>query len=230
MDLKNISWIDLTHDVHTNIPHWDGRCGFSHNNIKEYSDCSTEVKFCVQKFEMFAGIGTHMDAPAHCFANGKTIEQIPLEQLIAPCVVIDVSTKADQTYRVSPDDILAYEKKCGEIAASSFVAIHTGWDRFWQEPTKYRNNLTFPSIAQETAELLLTRNIVGLGIDTLSPDIPAHGFGVHKVLLGAGKYIIENMANTKQLPPTGAYILALPIKVAHATEAPMRLIALQSRT
>lgn len=67
---------------------------------------------------------------------------------------------------------------------------------------------------------------MGLGIDTLSPDRPNEGYPVHRTLLSAGKYIIENIANSEQLPPTGSFVLALPLKIRQATEAPMRLIGL----
>ena len=106
------------------------------------------------------------------------------------------------------------------------MIIRTGWDRFWNEPEKYRNNLQFPSIAHEAAILLLERQIVGLGIDTLSPDTPDSGYPVHQTLLSAGIYLIENVANSGQLPPMGSISLALPLKIAEATEAPMRFIAL----
>ena len=63
-------------------------------------------------------------------------------------------------------------------------------------------------------------------IDTLSPDLPSSGFPVHKHVLGAGKYIVENIANASKLPPVGSITLAMPIKVAGLTEAPIRLIGL----
>lgn len=79
---------------------------------------------------------------------------------------------------------------------------------------------------KEAAHFLLSRKIVGLGIDTLSPDRPDNGYPVHAALLGAGKYIIENIANADSLPSVGSFILALPIKIKEGTEAPIRLIAL----
>ena len=103
----------------------------------------------------------------------------------------------------------------------------TGWDRYWKQPEKYRNNLVFPSISVEAADFLLTeRNITGLGIDTLSPDNPANGYPVHKLILGANKYIVENIANAGSLPPVGSYSLVLPMKIKDGTEAPVRMVGL----
>ena len=184
------------------------------------------VSFRVQQLKMHAGIGTHLDAPAHCSLGKATINELDLNNLVAPCVVIDVSARADEHYSVSQTDITAFEAIHGIIEPNSFVIIRTGWDRFWKEPKKYHNNFLFPSISKEAATLLLQRNIVGLGIDTLSPDRPESGYPVHGVILDAEKYIIENVAHSDRLPQKGSWIIALPIKTRNGTEAPLRLIAL----
>src|ERR1700722_20945542 len=75
---ENTICIDLTHALSPEIPCWDNDCGFQHGLTLDYADCSTDIKFRVQKFEMPAGIGTHMDAPAHCIPGGKTIDEISL--------------------------------------------------------------------------------------------------------------------------------------------------------
>ena len=84
----------------------------------------------------------------------------------------------------------------------------------------------FPSVTGEAAEFLLKRNVSGLGIDTLSADRKREGFPVHRSFLGAGKYLVENVANSASLPPTGFYAETITIKVEDATEVPIRLIAL----
>ena len=89
-----------------------------------------------------------------------------------------------------------------------------------------RYNFVFPSIMSIAAELLLERQIIGLGIDTLSPDRPDNGFPVHKLILGEDKFIVENVANASRMPPVGAYSLALPIKINEGTEAPVRLVGM----
>lgn len=224
-DLKNMSFIDLTHTLSPSIPHWSGTCGFKHKVTSNYDDCNGKTKFRVQSVEIFAGIGTHMDAPAHCIPGSTDIASIPLEQLIAPCVVIDVSVKVHEKYRVTPDDIYDFESRHGTINKNSFVIIHTGWGKFWNNPKKYRNDLIFPTISAQAAELLLERIVVGIGIDTLSPDNEADGFSVHRLILGAGKYIVENVANAALISPIGAYAIALPLKIQDGTESPIRLIA-----
>lgn len=218
--------IDLTHSLEESIPSWDGGCGFYDEINLDYSGCSTEAKFRIKTIKMDAGIGTHIDAPAHCIEGGKTVDQLELTDLIVPCVVIDVSHCSHEKYKVSVDDIKEFEKSHGSLESGLFVMIKTGWERFWKEPEKYHNHHLFPSVSLECIEYLLEHQIVGLGIDTLSPDRPEDGYPVHISLLKSGKYIIENVANLNLLPSCGAFILALPIKIREGTEAPIRLIAL----
>lgn len=225
--LENLKIIDLTHTLSPQTPSWDGSCGFEHETSIDYEDFSTEAKFRVQTIKMHAGIGTHMDAPSHCFKNAKNIADLALETLITSCIVIDVSSKSHERYLATPEDIKTFEKTHRQIPKGAFVIFYTGWDKHWSTPEQYRNNHIFPSVSKEAAQLLLERDVAGLGIDTLSPDRPDSGFPVHQEILGAGKYIVENIANASKLPPIGSYSFALPIKVAGGTEAPIRLIALE---
>lgn len=218
--------IDLTHEINEHIPTWDAACGFRSKLILGEGDATTNTKFFVQHFEMQAGIGTHIDAPAHCIKGGQHISEMKLENLIVPVFVIDVSDRVHENYILSVQDVLDFELKFGDILPDSFVVIRTGWDQFWHDPVKYRNNHIFPSVSLDAATLLLERNINGLGIDTLSPDLARSQYPVHQLILGAGKYIIENIANSSALPPKGAFIMALPIKIFEGTEAPLRLIGL----
>ena len=196
----------------------------THDIKIDYDVCKTETKFRVGKVTMFSGIGTHMDAPAHCIKGGKTIDQIPLENLIKPCVVIDVSTKAHENYIIDLSDIKHFEEENGVISNGTFVCFHTGWCQFWGEKDRYHNNYTFPTIHKDVAHLLLDRNISGIGIDTLSPDNESQGFPVHRAFLSAEKYIVENVDRANRLPKTGAHIFVVPIKMSGCTESPVRLI------
>lgn len=215
---KIFKWVDLTHELSDKTPAWSEEGGFKHTDI-------TAGNFLVQHLDMIAGIGTHIDAPIHCFPKGKTIAELPLNTLITPCVVINVSPEAHEGYIVEMAAIERFEKQYGPISKNTFVIFYTGWDRLWAQPDKYRNNLRFPTVSKQVAEYLVARDIAGIGIDTLSPDGPDSGFPVHQALLGSDKYIIENIANSCHLPPAGSYILALPIKTS-GSEAPIRLLGM----
>jgi kynurenine formamidase len=221
---------DLTHELSEVSPSWNGSCGFQQEIKLDYAQCTSEVKFRVQQIKMHAGIGTHMDAPSHCVPGGHSIHELDVNHFIAPCIVVDVSSKSHELYTASVEDILDFETAYGKIPKGSFVIIRTGWERFWNNSEKYRNSYRFPSISADVAAFLLERHIVGLGIDTLSPDRPESGYPVHHTILGADKYIIENVANSGKIPPRGSYSFALPIKAKGCTEAPIRLIAIFSES
>ncbi len=226
LNFELFNFIDLTHSLSYGIPHWASGCGFQSQIDLDYSEFSTDPKFKVQSLSMVAGIGTHIDAPAHCCRGGLAIADIPLKSLIVPCHVIDVSEKAHADYQIGVDEIKHFENEYGPIQKDSLVIFYTGWEKWWHQPSKYKNEFNFPSITEKAAEYLLTQGIIGLGIDTLSPDRTDSGYPVHRLLLGAGKYIIENIANAKEIGANG-FIIGLPIKITEGTEAPMRLVGLR---
>lgn len=218
--------IDLSHTLEEGMPCWDLSCGFQTHCLLDYVDCEPSAEFKVMSFTAHAGIGTHIDAPSHCFPKGKSIHELSVSELVFPCFVIDISHKSHERYSLSADDIAEFEKIFGPITAKSAVLINTNWARYWDTPSKYHNQHIFPSISKEAARALLDRGVSAIGIDTLSPDRPCDGFHTHQLVLGAGKIIIENVANLHTLPATGAILMVFPLKIKKGTESPVRLVAL----
>ena len=218
--------IDLSHTLAPNIPAWDPGCGFVQEIVNDDIHHDETASFRVMHLSMHAGIGTHLDAPNHCERDGKSVDALDLNSLCMPCTVIDVSTKSHETFVVSPQDIHEHEEVCAPLESGSCVMVYTGWEARWHDPVAYRNNLTFPSVSRETAALLLNRGVAALGIDTLSPDCGTSDYGVHKLFLGAGKILLENVAGLALMPPSGAFVMALPLKLLGGTESPVRLIGL----
>ncbi len=136
--------IDLTHTLHPHIPTWPGGCGFHHDVHIDYADCEGEDTFRVMNIRMHAGIGTHMDAPSHCIAGAKSIHDFDVNDLVMPCVVMDISHKCHERYSLCIQDVTEFERIHGKIAAGSCVFVKTGWSKFWhQQPTENRwQNLT----------------------------------------------------------------------------------------
>lgn len=228
--LDHYRGIDLTHPLDERIPTWSGGCGF---RLEVKLDYPQGLR--VQSLKSHAGVGTHIDAPAHFFERSWNIGDIPIENLIVPLFTMDISEKMDADLWIEPKDIEAFEKKQGKISKHSLFVAHTGWSKYWSNPDLYRNvdadgKMHFPGFTEEAALLLLEREIVGLGIDTLSPDGSINGalvrYPVHERILGAKKYIIENLANLEKMPPKGAFAIALPPRAAHATESTARVIGL----
>lgn len=223
---KNFKAIDLTHTIYEDIPTWDDKDGFRLSVSLDYSDWPAPNSFRANAIQCSAGIGTHLDAPSHMFPAGRTVDQLREDELIANCVVINVSDESDPKYKIMPTTVERFEKVHGVVPKSSFVIFYTGWERFWNTREKYHNNHNFPSVHPLVAEMLVKRGVVGIGIDTMSCDTGQEGFPVHRIILGADKYLVENVAQAAQLPPVGSKIFVLPMKIAHATEAPVRLMAL----
>lgn len=225
MFLKDYEIIDLTHRLSPDVPTWNGSCGFCLEVKQDY-----DRMFRVQKMKMHAGVGTHMDAPSHCIQEGKDIGDLDLEKMIAPITLIDVRERVHADYEISVGDLKDYEEKWGEIPKGACVIGFTGWSKFWRKPDRYRNvdekgQMHFPAFHKDAAELLLERDVAGIAIDTLSPDCLDQEYPVHHKILGAGKYIIENVADCTKLPHKGAHVMAFPINADGATEAPIRMVA-----
>lgn len=214
--------IDLTHTLTEKTPSWSGGCGYKPEIKLDYDQCDTAIQFRVQQLKMHCGIGTHIDAPAHCVPCGATVETLNLNDLCAPLIVVDVSSKMHERYTVTIDDL----ESINASFQSAFVLIKTGWGKFWDTPKRYHNNHIFPSVSGDVAKFLVEQGIKGLGIDTMSPDRPKDGFSVHNAILGSGKYIVENVLIPDDLPLLGCYIMALPAKLSGCTEAPVRLVVL----
>jgi kynurenine formamidase len=185
--------------------------------------------------------GTHLDAPIHFAEGRRTADQVPLEQLIAPAVVIDVAEKAaaDADYRLTREDVLAFERRHGRIARGTIVLLRTGWSRFWPDRKATfgddtpgdATRLHFPSYGEEAARLLVEERGAGvLGVDTPSIDYgQSRDFLVHRIAAERNVPGLENLTNLDQLPPRGATLLALPMKIEGGSGGPLRAVALVPR-
>lgn len=182
--------------------------------------------------------GTHMDAPIH-FAEGKrATDAMPVQQLIGPAVVIDVRAHAEQDpdYRLTVADLQAWEKKHGRIPRGAIVLMSSGWGARWPDKKRYLGtdqpgdvaNLHFPGFSKEAAEFLVSqREIDAIGVDTPSIDYgQSKDFIVHRIINGADKPGLENVAQVEQLPAKGATLIALPMKIAKGSGGPARIIAI----
>lgn len=185
--------------------------------------------------------GTHLDAPVH-FAQGKlSAEQIPLDRLMGPAVVLDVSARAaaDADYRLSAADVQAWESRHGAIPAGSIVLLRTGWSAHWPDAKRYlgddtpgdASRLHFPGYGADAARLLVEgRRAAVLGVDTASLDHgPSRDFIVHQIANGANVPGLENLTSLGELPETGATVIALPMKIAGGSGGPLRAVAVLPR-
>ena len=238
IDIRAAKIVDLTHAFDDKTIYWP--TAPSNFELKKLAYGQTEggYFYAANSFCAPEHGGTHLDAPIHFADGGKAADQVPLRQLIAPAVVIDVSAKAaaDPDYRLSMEDLRTWEKKHGPIPSGAIVLLRTGWGKRWPDRKRYlgddtpgdASRLHFPSYGKESAEYLVRQRQVGaLGLDTASIDYgPSKDFIVHRVASAAGVPGLENLANLDQLPETGAWVFALPMKIARGSGGPLRIIAL----
>ncbi len=222
--------IDMTHELHPDFPTYFGTSQFSMTqkfNFKEHH-------FNLFEYTVNEHTGTHVDAPLHFSADGKTVAEIPVENLIAPLCVIDISERAakDSDALVTPDDVKAWITKHGDIPQNACVAMHSGWQAHVNTP-KFRGaddkkKQHYPGFHVEAAQMLIEKTgATSLAVDTLSLD---HGisadFKTHYAWLPSGRFGIENIANLDKVPAKGATLVVGAPKHRGGTGGPARIFAM----
>jgi kynurenine formamidase len=229
--------VDLTHAYSANTLYWPTSPTKFVLEKLSYGPAEGGWFYAANSFCTPEHGGTHLDAPLH-FGEGKqAADQIPLDRLIAPAVVIDVSAKAtkDRDYRATKEDVLAFEAKHGAIGAGTIVLLRTGWSQHWPNAKAYLGDdtpgdpskLSFPSYGEDAARLLVdARQVAVLGLDTASNDYgKSKDFVVHRIAAAKNVAGLENLTNLDRLPPRGAAVIALPMKIEGGSGGPVRVVA-----
>ena len=223
--------LDLSYAINDKLVPWPGD-----EKVFEAKVNATVEKngYFTRSFWMLEHYGTHLDAPIH-FPPGKTtVDQIAAKQFFGPAVVLDVRAEGakDADYRVPAGRVEEWEQKHGRISAGSIVLLRTGWASRWPDARKYRNQdaqgkMHFPGFSVEAAKLLISRKVTGIGCDTMSADYGAsEDFAVHHLVLGAGLYHLENLADLSEVPEAGAFLVVAPIKLEGGSGGAVRVFAL----
>lgn len=194
-------------------------------------------------FEGGEHVGTHFDAPVHWITgrDGLDVSQVPSRDLIGPAVVIDKSAEAqrDPDYLLEVDDIRAFESEHGALPEGGWLLYRTGWDARAHSQEEFLNadeqGPHTPGFSVECSRWLAEESpLIGVGVETVGTDAgAAHSFDpafpCHSFLLGAGKYGLTQLANLSSLPPTGAVVVAAPLKIVDGSGSPLRVLALVPR-
>jgi kynurenine formamidase len=242
LDLSNADLVDLTHAYNAQTIYWPTVTEtFTHPQVA-FGQTPGGYFYSAYTLSTPEHGGTHLDAPIHFAERGESADKIALRKLVAPAVVIDVSDKAgaDADYRLTVDDVAAFERAHGEIAAGTIVLLRTGWSKRWPDRKAYlgddtpgdASKLHFPSFGVDAARLLVEqRHVAALGADVASIDYgPSTDFMVHRIVGAANVPGFENLTNLDQLPVTGATVIALPMKIEGGSGGPLRAIAIIPRT
>jgi kynurenine formamidase len=223
--------LDLSYAINDKLVPWPGDKRWFEAQVNATVE---KNGYFTRSFWMLEHYGTHLDAPIH-FPPGKTtVDQIPAKQFFGPAVVLDVREEGakDADYQAPVSSVEAWEKKHGRILEGSIVVLRTGWASRWPDAEKYRNQdaqgkMHFPGFSLEAAKLLIARKVNGIGCDTLSVDPGAsEDFAVHHLVLGAGLYQLENLADLSGLPDAGAFLMVAPIKLEGGSGGAVRVFAI----
>jgi kynurenine formamidase len=237
MDLAHSRLVDLTHSYNAQTIYWPTASTRFNLEKLAYGPAPGGYFYASYSFSTPEHGGTHLDAPLHFSERGRSTDQVPLDQLIARAVVIDVSSSAaaNPDYRLSAADVQAFERQHGQIAAGTIVLLRTDWSRRWPDVKAYlgddtpgdASKLRFPSYGEDAARLLVEERRAGaLGVDTASIDYGrSTDFVVHRTAAAQQVAGLENLTNLDQVPATGATIIALPIKIEGGSGGPVRVVA-----
>jgi len=221
---------DMTHELHEDFPTYFGEQQFFREQKFNYA----EHKFNLFEMRINEHTGTHIDAPLHFTADGLSVAEIPVGNLVVPLCVIDIRERAaaDADTQLTPDDLKAWISANGPIPDNACVAMNSGWDAH-VATDKFRNadaekKMHFPGFHIEAIQMLLAETTAaGIAVDTLSHDYGiSPDFAVHYAWLPAGKWGVECIANLSALPAKGATLVVGAPKNRGGTGGPSRVFAM----
>jgi len=170
--------------------------------------------------------GTHMDAPRHFIPTGRTVDEVPLETLVGPAIVVDF-TFAKRFQELEASD---FEKQLGTQLPERIV-MRFDWSDQWGKGDYYSDH---PFISEKAADWLVKKGVKLLAMDTPMPDNPANGRGTpndspnHKILLGQDVILVEYLCNLRALKTREIELIVLPLKIQGADGSPVRCIAIEN--
>ncbi|HBP89489.1 MAG TPA: cyclase [Nitrospiraceae bacterium] len=228
--------IDLTYPFNEDTVYWPANEPF-HWEKTSWGHTNQGFWYASAVYSASEHGGTHLDAPNHFAESGWSVDEIPVERLTGEAIVLDIRSQvnANPDYTLQVDDIIQWEGSYGAIPPKALVLAFTGFGQYWPDKVRYLGSSTpedpgtlhFPGFSAEAITFLLhKRDILGIGIDTASIDAgQSRNFPVHQILGQANRYALENVAHLNLLPPRGARMTALPMKIQGGTGGPVRIIA-----
>jgi kynurenine formamidase len=238
--LRACAWIDLTHAFEPGIPHYVAFPDEVRTVLFHYDAGVGErgAGFLAHEYRHIGQWGTHMDPPAHFSRGGRTQDEVGVEEMILPMVVIDVSDAcaADPDFVCDRGVISAWEARHGTIPAGAFVALHTGWGARWPDAAAMQNTdaagvAHYPGWGVDALACLVEeRAITAIGHDMTDTDpgaqVSAGEVPAETYILSADRWQIELLANLDRVPATGALIVATWPKPKGGSGFPARAFAI----
>lgn len=237
--------VDLTQTLNPETPllplppQWNNTPAFRIWELSHYDDRGPAWYW--NGFETGEHTGTHFDAPIH-WISGKdlpenSVDRIQPDKFIGPACVIDVAADVQKNpdFLLTVDRVKQWESTHGKIPAAAWVLLRTGWSKR-TDAGEYINlhddGPHTPGFVKECSEFLAgTRDVLGVGVETVGTDAGRAAtfdppFPNHYVMHGSGKFGLAGLCNLDQLPPTGAVVIAAPLKIVNGSGSPLRVIAI----
>ena len=227
-EFMGIRVVDMTHSIQNGIPiFFDIFDGLETVATVEASG------YYMNLLRMTEHTSTHMDAPAHFVEGRWTVDQIPLEHLYGVAAVMDARpyiTGPNDTITV--DELMEWEERTGiEIPEGGILFVYTGWSDYWGTYNSWDEYMDvtgggFPGFGVDAADYLISKGVIGVGIDTLSIDpAPSTTFDFHVKLLGTNAWAIENLYVPEELLDRVVFVVVAPMKIKAGSGAPTRVWA-----
>ena len=238
--LKKLRWVELSHSLDNDSPYWAGIPEGAVELGTVVYDWGIPMLECqIQTFKFPGQFGTHIDFPGHFIKNAPLSEAYGVKDCVFPLCVIDITEKVkeDPCYAVTVDDLKEYEAKYGNIPDGAFVALYTGWSKYWPDMDALSGiaedgSENFPGWSLPALKYIYeTRNAAANGHETLDTDASklaaeAGDLACERYVLDKGKLQIEVLCNLDQVPPAGALLCAAYPKIKGATGLPVRVWAI----
>lgn len=207
-----MKYIDLSHTLRTGMPVYpeteNAEFAFS-STVEKDGFCETLLKFC-------SHTGTHVDAPAHLFKNGKALDKFELSAFGGTALTIDC-TDIEKNGKIKKERLIADFEKFNK---AEFIILKTGWERFWNNKAYFED---YPCLDKEAAEYIVKSGKKGVCVDTASVDSVGSSLDIHKILLKSeNTVIIENLCNLNSIPNGEYEFFAIPLKFENSDGAPAR--------
>jgi len=208
-----MKYVDLTHLIEPNMPVFPG----TEQPEFEYPVSIAKDGFLETKLHMYSHTGTHMDAPAHLIEGKPFLNEMDITQYCGKAAVID-ATNVD--IWIDLDMLLKYEETINKI---DFILIKTGWDKLWGKANYFED---FPCLSKEACEWLVSKNIKGIGLDTISIDpVSSMDMVNHMIVLGSDMVIIENLKDLNLLGGEIVQFFTFPLNFVNSDGSPVRAVA-----
>lgn len=190
--------------------------------------------------------GTHFDAPAHWVTGSElpanTVDTIDVQNFIAPAVVVDASSEVagDEDWLLTVEFLELWESQHGRIPERCWLALRTDWSKRIEDPASFINlkddGCHTPGPTRETVEWLIhERKVLGFAVETINTDAGQSyrwpmPYPCHTLMQGAGRFGLQCLRNLDQLPPSGAILIAAPLKIQAGSGSPLRVLAMVQST